>query len=108
MKNLEYQIRKSICQQLQVDVEQTLKTTRVRRVSEARQMFMLWLRKNTTYTLTQIAHMVRTIPYDHTTVIYSCQAMQDLIDTNKHLRDVWESLEFVNAINFTSLKYKPC
>lgn len=107
MKQHEIKILESICKQMGVTVEQTRQTTRRRQITEARQMFVYWLRNNTTYSLHTIAKMVRDVPLDHTTVMHNSKHMAGLIQTDDNIRDIYNSLSQVDPHSFSSLSHRP-
>ena len=57
----------------------------------ARQMAMSLLRSNTNMTLKEIGIFFG--DYDHTTVLHSCVAVSNMLDTDKKLRDLYYSIE---------------
>lgn len=80
-------IEKMVCQYYNEDYYTIRTTSRKRRLVICRQVVMFLLRKYTELTLTEIGS---SFERDHTTVLYSCQTVQDLIDTDEQTRkDVW-------------------
>lgn len=65
--------------------------SRKREVVIARQLTMFLAKKHTNYSLKQIGSDLG--GRDHSTVIYSCRAVQDMLDTNEEFKKNFEALD---------------
>ncbi len=84
-------IQKAVCDYFEVPVEKLKEKTRKRQVVQARQLSM-YLSKNFT------KHSLKAIGKhfggrDHSTVIHSCQAIQNLMDTDAKFRESVDDLQ---------------
>ncbi len=84
-------IQKAVCDYFEVPVEKLKEKTRKRQVVQARQLSM-YLSKNFT------KHSLKAIGKhfggrDHSTVIHSCQAIQNLMDTDTKFRESVDDLQ---------------
>lgn len=75
---------------LNISLSDMRSKTRKRPVVEARQIAMYLIRKHTDEIFSNIGKMF--VGRDHSTVIYACQTVQDLIDTNKFFKNLIISL----------------
>lgn len=75
-----------VSNRLDIPISDMRSNTRKRPVVEARQISMYLIRKHTDETLINIGKMFG--DRDHSTVIYACQTVQDLIETNKIFKNV--------------------
>lgn len=106
MNNIEKIALDKICELKGVTPEMVLSKSRQRDKVEARQLFMYWLKENTTHTLTTIGRM---LGYrDHTTVIHSISHIKDIIHTDDAIKEIWVHLRENCHTSFTSLKHRPC
>lgn len=105
--NNKAEVLQLICDKFNVSHEQMKSTSRRRDTVNARQMYAYWLRTFPKMTLTDIAKEIRDVPFDHTTVIHSIYQIKNLIDTEVHLKAIWDSLPAYNVQSFTSLRYSP-
>jgi len=82
--SIEY-IQKSVCEYYSVPIEKLKEKTRKRAIVQARQLSM-YLAKN--FTKNSLKVIGRHFGgRDHSTVIHSCQAVRDLMDTDKEFKD---------------------
>jgi len=78
------QIQKLVCEYFEVPVEMVKSKTRKREIVQARQISMYLAKSHTKSSLKSIGHFFG--GRDHSTVIYACQTVQDLIDTDKQFK----------------------
>lgn len=83
-------IESTICQYLSVSPESVKSKTRLASVVEARHFIFLFLRANTTLSLSEIATRYNR---DHTTVIAGVNRMHDLISLEDEVRQKYKNLE---------------
>lgn len=83
-------IQKTICEYFEVPLDKLKGTTRKRPIVQARQLSMFFAKQYTNNSLKAIgAHFGGR---DHSTVIHSCQAVRDQIDTDSEFKDSVEEL----------------
>ena len=88
--SIEY-IQKSVCEYFSVPIEKLKEKTRKRAIVQARQLSM-YLAKN--FTKNSLKVIGRHFGgRDHSTVIHSCQAVRDLMDTDKEFKDAVVDIE---------------
>lgn len=84
-------IQKAVCEYFEVPVEKLKEKTRKRNIVQARQLSM-YLAKN--YTKNSLKVIGKHFGgRDHSTVIHSCQMVQNLMDTDNEFRDSVKELE---------------
>jgi chromosomal replication initiator protein len=81
--SIEY-IQKLVCEYFEVPVEMLKSQTRKREIVQARQISMYLAKNHTKSSLKSIGMYFG--GRDHSTVIYACQTVEDLIDTDKKFR----------------------
>lgn len=81
--SLEY-IQKLVCEYFEVPVEMVKSKTRKREIVQARQISMYLAKGHTKTSLKSIGAFFG--GRDHSTVIYACQTVEDLIDTDKKFK----------------------
>ena len=81
--SIEY-IQKLVCEYFEVPVELLKSQTRKREIVQARQISMYLAKSHTKSSLKSIG--MHFGGRDHSTVIYACQTVEDLIDTDKKFR----------------------
>ncbi len=81
--SMEY-IQKLVCEYLEVPVEMVKSKTRKREIVQARQISMYLAKSHTKTSLKSIGAFFG--GRDHSTVIYACQTVEDLIDTDKKFK----------------------
>lgn len=84
------EITKIVSVSLDISLSDMRSETRKRPVVEARQIAMHLIRKHTDETLVNIGKMFGN--RDHSTVIYSCQTVEDLRQTNKIFKQLISKL----------------
>lgn len=84
-------IQKVVCEHFHLTYDKLMAKTRRREIVQARQITMYLAKKFTKNSLKNIgAHFGG---YDHTTVIHSCQTVQNLMDTDTEYRDQLQDLQ---------------
>jgi chromosomal replication initiation ATPase DnaA len=58
-----------------------------------RHLYARWQRKNTMRSLEDIGSKVRVLPIDHTTVLHSIDTANSLIETDRHVRFIWDAIK---------------
>jgi chromosomal replication initiator protein len=81
--SMEY-IQKLVCEYFEVPVEMVKSKTRKREIVQARQISMYLSKSHTKTSLKSIGAFFG--GRDHSTVIYACQTVEDLIDTDKKFK----------------------
>lgn len=84
-------IQDKVAEHFHIPVEKLRAKTRKRPVVVARQLSMFLAKNLTNKSLKTIGEMFG--GRDHTTVLYSCRAVQDLMDTDKEFRQTVEGIE---------------
>jgi chromosomal replication initiator protein len=88
--SIEY-IQKTVCEHFDVEVEKLKEKTRKRAIVQARQLSM-YLAKN--YTKNSLKVIGKHFGgRDHSTVIHSCQAIQNLLDTDPEFKDSVQEIQ---------------
>ncbi|MGV8877797.1 MAG: chromosomal replication initiator protein DnaA [Sphingobacteriaceae bacterium] len=77
-------IQKLVCEYFEVPVEMVKSPTRKREIVQARQISMYLAKSHTKSSLKTIGQFFG--GRDHSTVIYACQTVEDLIDTDKKFK----------------------
>ncbi len=77
-------IQKLVCEYFEVPVEMVKSPTRKREIVQARQISMYLAKSHTKTSLKSIGQFFG--GRDHSTVIYACQTVEDLIDTDKKFK----------------------
>lgn len=77
-------IQKLVCEYFEVPVEMVKSSTRKREIVQARQISMYLSKAHTKSSLKTIGQFFG--GRDHSTVIYACQTVEDLIDTDKKFK----------------------
>lgn len=92
--SMEY-IQKLVCEYFEVPVEMVKSQTRKREIVQARQISMYLAKSHTKTSLKSIGAFFG--GRDHSTVIYACQTVEDLIDTDKkfkaYVQDIQKKLK---------------
>lgn len=83
-------IQKTVCEYFDVPLEKLKGTTRKRPIVQARQLSMFFAKQYTNNSLKSIGSHFG--GRDHSTVIHSCQAVRDQIDTDGEFRDAVDEL----------------
>lgn len=81
--SMEY-IQKLVCEYFEVPIEMVKSKTRKREIVQARQISMYLAKSHTKTSLKSIGAFFG--GRDHSTVIYACQTVEDLIDTDKKFK----------------------
>jgi len=81
--SMEY-IQKLVCEYFEVPVDMVKSQTRKREIVQARQISMYLSKSHTKSSLKTIGAFFG--GRDHSTVIYACQTVEDLIDTDKKFK----------------------
>lgn len=84
-------IQKTVCDYFEVPVEKLKEPTRKRQFVQARQLSMYFAKEYTKSSLKAIGQQFG--GRDHSTVIHSCQAVRNLIDTDDEFRDSVDELK---------------
>lgn len=88
-------IQKLVCEYFEVPVEMVKSKTRKREIVQARQISMYLAKSHTKTSLKSIGQFFG--GRDHSTVIYACQTVEDLIDTDKkfkaYVQDIQKKLK---------------
>jgi len=58
-----------------------------------RHLYARWQRRNTPRSLQKIGEKVRVLPIDHTTVLHSVQTANSLIETDRHVKLIWDVIK---------------
>lgn len=88
--SIEY-IQKTVCEYFNVPIEKLKEKTRKRAIVQARQLSMYLAKNYTKNSLKVIGNHFG--GRDHSTVIHSCQAIQNLIDTDSDFRENVEDIQ---------------
>lgn len=83
-------IQKTVCEFFEVPIEKLKGTTRKRPIVQARQLSMFFAKQYTNNSLKAIGGHFG--GRDHSTVIHSCQAVRDQIDTDSDFREAVDEL----------------
>lgn len=84
-------IREVVCQYLDLDVKRFNSTERTREIAQARQIAMYLSKQHTKAPLTAIGAAIG--GRNHATVLHSCKAVSNLMDTDKAFRNQVEEIE---------------
>lgn len=84
-------IQKVVCEHLDITLEKLKAKTRKREVVQARQLSMFFAKEFTNNSLKAIGGHFG--GRDHSTVIHSCQAVRNLMDTDEEFRDTVDDLK---------------
>lgn len=84
-------IQKVVCEHMDVTVDKLKAKTRKREVVQARQLSMYFAKEFTNNSLKAIGGYFG--GRDHSTVIHSCQAVRNLVDTDEDFRETVEDLK---------------
>lgn len=84
-------IQKTVCDFFEVPVEKLKEPTRKRQFVQARQLSMFFAKEYTKASLKSIGQQFG--GRDHSTVIHSCQAVRNLIDTDEEFRESVDELK---------------
>jgi len=84
-------IIKIVCDFFNMPKSDFLSQTRKREIVQSRQIAMYFAKKFTKHSLEVIGNDIAN--KDHTTVIYSCKNVKNLMDTDKHFKSQVESIE---------------
>ncbi|MCB0501114.1 MAG: chromosomal replication initiator protein DnaA [Bacteroidetes bacterium] len=84
-------IQKVVCEHLEIPLDKLKAKTRKREVVQARQLSMFFAKEFTNSSLKAIGGHFG--GRDHSTVIHSCQAVKNLVDTDEDFRDTVEELK---------------
>ncbi|MOA07143.1 Chromosomal replication initiator protein DnaA [compost metagenome] len=82
--SMEY-IQKLVCEYFEIPLEMVKSKTRKREIVQARQISMYLAKNHTKASLKTIGQFYG--GRDHSTVIYACQTVEDLIDTDKKFKN---------------------
>ncbi|RKD12507.1 chromosomal replication initiation protein DnaA [Pelobium manganitolerans] len=88
--SMEY-IQKLVCEYFEVPVEMVKSKTRKREIVQARQISMYLAKSHTKTSLKSIGAFFG--GRDHSTVIYACQTVEDLIDTDKKFKTYVQDIQ---------------
>lgn len=88
--SMEY-IQKLVCEYFEVPVEMVKSKTRKREIVQARQISMYLAKSHTKTSLKSIGQFFG--GRDHSTVIYACQTVEDLIDTDKKFKNYVQDIQ---------------
>ena len=84
-------IQKTVCDYFNVNVDMLREKTRKRMIVQARQLSMFLAKSYTKNSLKVIGKHFG--GRDHSTVIHSCQAVQNLIDTDQEFREAVSDIQ---------------
>lgn len=84
-------IQKTVCEYFEVPIDKLKEKTRKRAIVQARQLSMYLAKMYTKNSLKVIGKQFG--GRDHSTVIHSCQAIQDLLDTDSDFKDSVEDIQ---------------
>ncbi|GAA4801475.1 chromosomal replication initiator protein DnaA [Olivibacter ginsenosidimutans] len=84
-------IQKLVCEYFEVPVEMVKSKTRKREIVQARQISMYLAKNHTKTSLKSIGAYFG--GRDHSTVIYACQTVEDLIDTDKKFKSYVQDIQ---------------
>lgn len=84
-------IQKMVCEHYNIPYDKLLVKTRKREIVQARQITMFLAKKFTKSSLKNIGEHFG--GFDHTTVIHSCQTVEDLMDTDNEYKDKMDELQ---------------
>ncbi len=84
-------IIQTVCRYLNIDAERFNSTERTREIAQARQVAMYLAKQHTKAPLTAIGSAIG--GRNHATVLHSCKAVSNLIDTDKQFRHQVEEIE---------------
>lgn len=90
-------IQKLVCEYFEVPVEMVKSKTRKREIVQARQISMYLAKNHTKTSLKSIGAFFG--GRDHSTVIYACQTVEDLIDTDKKFKAYVQDIQKKLKIN---------
>jgi chromosomal replication initiator protein len=85
------EVKKTVCDFFELSHEKLLSNTKKREIAQARQIAMYLSKNHTKYSAVQIGTQIG--GKDHTTVLYACKVIQNLIDTDKMFRKTMQNLE---------------
>jgi chromosomal replication initiator protein len=85
------EIKKTVCEFFELSHDKLLSNTKKREIAQARQIAMYLSKNHTKYSAVQIGTQIG--GKDHTTVLYACKVVQNLIDTDKSFRKTMQNLE---------------
>ncbi|WP_069660231.1 chromosomal replication initiator protein DnaA [Arcticibacter eurypsychrophilus] len=88
--SMEY-IQKLVCEYFEVPIEMVKSKTRKREIVQARQISMYLAKSHTKTSLKSIGQFFG--GRDHSTVIYACQTVEDLIDTDKKFKNYVQDIQ---------------
>ncbi len=88
--SMEY-IQKLVCEYFEVPIEMVKSKTRKREIVQARQISMYLAKSLTKTSLKSIGQFFG--GRDHSTVIYACQTVEDLIDTDKKFKNYVQDIQ---------------
>lgn len=88
--SMEY-IQKLVCEYFEVPVEMVKSKTRKREIVQARQISMYLAKSLTKTSLKSIGQFFG--GRDHSTVIYACQTVEDLIETDKKFKNYMQDIQ---------------
>lgn len=91
------QIRSMVCEHLEVDEEKVKSKERKRPVVQARQLSMYFANQFTNESLARIGYKFG--GRDHSTVIYACRTVQNLMETDQKYRQIVEELNKKLKVN---------
>lgn len=83
-------VRRMVVKSVPINIEDIKSKTRKREVVMCRQMITFLLHKTAKYTLGQCMTVIH---QDHSTLLWACQTVKDLCDTNKDFKANWEKIE---------------
>lgn len=84
-------IQKMVCEHYNIPYDKLLVKTRKREIVQARQITMFLAKKFTKSSLKNIGEHFG--GFDHTTVIHSCQTVEDLMDTDNDYKEKMDELQ---------------
>jgi chromosomal replication initiator protein len=96
-------IQKTVCDYFEVPVEKLKEPTRKRQFVQARQLSMYFAKEFTKASLKNIGQQFG--GRDHSTVIHSCQAVRNQIDTDEDFKEAVEELKKTNRNKFINSYY---
>jgi chromosomal replication initiator protein len=85
------EVKKIVCEFFELTHDKLLSNTKKREIAQARQIAMYLSKNHTRYSVVQIGAQIG--GKDHTTVLYACKVIQNLIDTDKAFRKTMQNLE---------------
>ena len=91
-----------LCEYYGTTEAEILSKTRKRTVTDARFILALWVKKNTTLSLTEIGKIIRYIPYDHTSVIHAVREAENILNQDSNALEMYKRLPKLRNCNMVA------